>query len=189
MGKNKNKDTVTVEALLRIKRDERPSEDFWNDFENDFERRRLHALLERDTLRHSFWNPSLKAAMFGLPALLIIAVSVSWVQSNDRFTFGQGVTEEQVEPLQVNSLTVSQNDISPVGFADTALPLESDKVSSQFVVDAIETNSSRRVNFQKVLYTPALHLSAPTGSSYVRDSFSTRNYGVTTADLKLGRNF
>jgi hypothetical protein len=61
--------------------------------------------------------------------------------------------------------------------------------SSQFVVDAIEDTSRNGLNFRKVLYTPAIHLSAPSGSFYVKDSFSSRNYQVTTADVKLGRNF
>ena len=187
MGKNKHKDTVTVEALLRIKRDERPSTDFWNNFESDFERRRLHALLERDTLRHSFWNPSLKAAVFGVPALMILAVSVLWLQGTDRFSTSGGLASEQAEPFQVSAVASGQDSPMDTAFLDSSL--EGGQVSSQFVVDAIESSSSRRVNFQKVLYTPALHLSAPTGSSYVRDSLSSREYGVTTADVKLGRNF
>lgn len=189
MGKNTNKETVTVEALLRIKRNERPSDDFWNGFENDFERRRLHALLERDTLRHAFWNPSLKAAMIGLPAVMILAVSAFWLQSRDHLGMVQSVAEEQVEPLEVSSLASVDEDTGGTDFGSSALALEGGRVSSQFVVDAIESDASLRMNFQKVLYTPALHLSAPTGSSYVRDSLSTRNYGVTTADLKVGRNF
>jgi hypothetical protein len=189
MGKNNRKETVTVEALLRIKRDERPSTEFWSTFDNNFERRRLHALLERDTLRHSFWNPSLKAAMLGLPAVLILAVSVLWIQSTERFTMEQTSLDEVVQPLKVATLATHQRQSNPVEVVDSALAFSSDNLSSQFVMDAIEANSSARMNFQKVLYTPALHLSAPSGSSYVRDSFSANNYGLKTADVKLGRNF
>ena len=66
--------------------------------------------------------------------------------------------------------------------------MPTDLSSSQFVVDAIEDTPSS-MNFRKVLYTPAIRLSAPSGAFYVRDNMSSSNYRVTTADMKLGRNF
>lgn len=189
MGNNKRKQTVTVEALLRIKRDERPSSDFWSAFEGDFERRRLHALVERGTLRHSLWSSFFKAAVYGMPALLLVAVSGFWIQNSANFSLEQDALVAGTEPLKVESIDPGQrgNPLSDV--ADLNLAYSSENLSSQFVVDAIEANPSPRTHFQKVLYTPALHLSAPSGSSYVRDSLSSHNYGVTTVDLKLGRNF
>jgi hypothetical protein len=189
MGNINKKEKVTVEALLRIKRNERPSSDFWNSFENDFERRRLHALVERETLRHSFWNPFLKAAMYGLPALLLVAVSGLWVQNSERFALEQQVVAEGAEPLEVESINLEQRSSALADVTDVNFAYSGERLSSQFVVDAIEASTSPRMNFQKVLYTPALHLAAPSGSSYVRDSLSTNNYGVTKVDLKLGRNF
>ena len=177
MGKNTNKEKVTVEALLRIKRNERPSSDFWNSFENDFERRRLHALLERDTLRHSFWHPALKAAMFGLPAFVILAVSVLWIQNSDRFASEQVAVDEEIAPLTIDALATDQGLNNTSEQDPVSIAYSSENLSSQFVVDAIESNTSASMNFQKVLYTPALHLSAPSGSSYVRDSLSARTYG------------
>jgi hypothetical protein len=79
--------------------------------------------------------------------------------------------------------------VVPVAGRDPRPGMDGQRAASQFVVDAIHADSDRALNFHKVLYTPALHISAPAGASYVRDTFSSRSYDVTTADVRLGRNF
>jgi len=187
MSDTKKKPTITLETLLHVKREERPDLDFWNSFDSSFERRRLNALVERKTLFERFWSPTIRALAFSAPALLLVGASAFWIRSH--------VPVDSVEAgLRPSPLHVSDAPVKADGNALTGTVLASTELeagaSNQFVVDAMfEDHSNRSMNFRKVLYTPAIRLSIPTGASYVKDSMTSRKYGVTTADMKLGRNF
>jgi hypothetical protein len=186
MASRKENNDVTLETLLQLKRNERPGGEFWDSFERDFQRRRLHALLEKPTFRDSIWSSGVRALAFGLPALVLIGLSVMWspgVQPSDK-----DLTASNPAPaLETGIVERSRSQVVPV--SEDLSTVSTSLASSQFVVDALESKPSSRVNFRKVLYTPAIRLSAPTGAFYVRDSLSSSNYRVTTADVKLGRNF
>lgn len=187
MGTHKGKQKITVETLLQLKRNERPSEDFWDSFEKDFHRRRLHALVEKGNLRDMFWNPFSKALAFGLPTLMLVGMTVFWSRTE---TPVDRVMRES-DPVAFES-TVATEEVRerPSAISRDAIPeLNTSMASSQFVVDAIQSSSGPSMNFRKVLYTPAIRLSSPTGAFYVKDNLSSQHYQVTTADLKLGRNF
>lgn len=188
MGTHNKKETITVESLLRLKRSERPDGEFWDSFENDFQRRRLNALVQRETIRDAFWFPSLKAMSVALPAILLGSVAFFWPGLDD----GVPASAPQMATLSPVERPVSlpvADDVSTAELDQELLALSDSRLSSQFVVDAIQTDHDGPLNFRKVLYTPAIHLSSPNGAFYVKDSFSSRTYKVTTADAKFARNF
>lgn len=189
MGTHKDKETITVESLLRIKRSERPDGEFWDSFENSFQSRRLNALVERESNR-SIPGSLAKFASYALPVFLVAGLAFFWsesqvVPSTDSETIAPVSSIDPAPAAGVPEVAEASGEALPA----LSLSLDDDRLASQFVVDAIEDTSKNRLNFRKVLYTPAIHLSAPSGSFYVKDSFSSRNYNVTTADVKLGRNF
>ena len=186
MGNRKEKQKITLEALLEIKRHERPGEEFWDSFENDFQRRRLNSLCIQPSLRESFLTPAWKALVFGAPALMLMGLAVFWTRMDTSMQREADATETAPQ-IKVEQLAQSQSDSRDR--ADVLPAVATDFASSQFVLDAIQDDAGPSMNFRKVLYTPAIHLSVPSGSFYVRDNFSSSNYQVTTADLKLGRNF
>jgi len=187
MASRKNKPDITIESLLRLKRNERPGGEFWDSFEEDFQRRRLNSLVEQPSMGDSLWSPGLKALVFGLPALLLVALTVLWAP-RESLTRSQLALANSAPALVTGSIDLTEKPI--VSIEPERMPAVSTSMaSSQFVVDAIENTPSAGVNFRKVLYTPAISLSAPSGASYVRDSMSSGSYRVTTANVKLGRNF
>ena len=78
MANRKDKPDVTLEALLKLKRNERPGGEFWDSFERDFQRRRLHALVEKPSFSDFIWSPAMKTLAIGLPALMMLALAVVW---------------------------------------------------------------------------------------------------------------
>ncbi|MGC9450553.1 MAG: hypothetical protein ACP5I4_03825 [Oceanipulchritudo sp.] len=187
MGKRNQNQKITLEALLELKRHERPGDEFWDSFETDFHRRRLNILFEQQSIRESVWNPTLKAVVFGVPALLLVGMTVLWsrleLPEAGSPEFVQAAPAIQLEPATTDSATSREAAGNAVAHPVTSL------ATSQFVLDAIQDDPPPVMNFRKVLYTPAIQLSVPTGASYVRDTFSSSNYEVTTANLQLGRNF
>ncbi len=188
MGSDQEKEKITVEDLLQLKRNEKPAEDFWDNFEKDFHRRRLNALMEKGTNSAIGFISLFKALAFTLPALLLVGMTVFWSRSSEpSLSRSATVSNEPVVFDTGESLVQIE---SPQPAATEALPdFSSDRVTNQFVVDAIQSSPSSGASFRKVLYTPAIRLSPANGASYVRDNLSSSDYRVTTADLKLGRNF
>jgi hypothetical protein len=187
MANRKEKPDITLESLLQLKRDERPSGEFWDSFERDFQRRRLHALVERPTLRDTILGPGMRALVFGVPVLLFVGLATFWTPRESLIKPSM-VAASNPPALQTGSLDASAEPML-ADPAEAVAPVNMNLASSQFVVDAIEETPGSSMSFRKVLYTPAIRLSAPSGASYVRDSMSSSNYRVTTADHKLGRNF
>lgn len=186
MRKTEEKNSVSLEALLRLKRSERPSEDFWDSFEDDFQRRRLNALVEPQVHLLSGWNPVFRALAVVMPVLIVAGVvflrlETQSERSQDSLTQRIADTSEAVVERPSAS---SREALSPGWLPDTTA------VASQFVMDSIEAESrNRSLNFRKVLYTPAIHLSAPSGAFYVRDNLSSVDFQISTAEMKSGRNF
>jgi hypothetical protein len=183
MARTHKNQKITVEALLQIKRNERPQGEFWDSFEQDFHRRRLNALVERPAWRDYLFHPAFKAMALAMPALLLVALAVVW-ENEEIVAPSPLVVSRDVEQPAMNK-PVARVDISREEYASL---MDAGSATSQFVVDAIQT-SNKSSHFRKVLYTPAIRLSAPTGASYVRDNMSSSAYKVTTADMRLGRNF
>jgi hypothetical protein len=119
----------------------------------------------------------------GLPALFLVALAVVW-DNKEVVTPSPLVVSSDVEKPVIEN-TIARTDMSGDEYASL---MDAGAATSQFVVDAIQA-SNKSSHFRKVLYTPAIRLSAPTGASYVRDSMSSSAYKVTTADVRLGRNF
>ena len=188
MGSDKGKEKITVETLLQLKRNEKPAEDFWENFEKDFHRRRLNALMETGTRSAISFISLFKALAFTLPALLLVGGTIFWSRSSES-PISRSVVSTS-EPVEFDSgESLAQVERSQVESTDSIPDFSSDRVANQFVVDAIQSSPSSGANFRKVLYTPAIRLSPSSGASYVRDNLSTSDYRVTSADLKLGRNF
>ncbi len=189
MSDGGNKQRITVETLLHLKRNERPGPEFWDNFEKDFDRRRLNELVNRPSLYDFLLRPVVRALILGMPVTALIMVALFW-KPVERAAPRPVVIEQEfagVEQAPANELPAAAAPVDPPAvemvIADTG------KVANQFVVDAIQQHNQAGMPFRKVLYTPAIRLSVPSGAFYVRDSFSSNNYKVTTADAKLGRNF
>jgi hypothetical protein len=189
MRKTDDQQKVTLEALLRVKREEAPGEAFWDSFESEFQRRRLQALVGESSSRERIWKPALKTFSFAVPLLLLAGVFFA-----REFVAPFSPAPSEVSPVAAGPLSQEEKKQAVSEEAATPRP-ESMVVSStsgrtQFVVDALrEEPTGGRLDFRKVLYTPAIRVSSSPQAKYVQDSFRSSGYRVTTTDHDLGRNF
>lgn len=189
MPDNENRQKVTVETLLRLKRCERPSPEFWDDFNKDFDRRRLHELVKRPSIYDLLVAPAIRVLALGMPVAAVFMITFLW-KPVEKSVPGPLFIGEDVS--DVAAVTIEMQPVAEV-MDEAQLELASvdtQQMSNQFVLDALQEQSHHAgLRFRKVLYTPAIRLSVPSGAFYVRDSMSSDSYQVTTADAKLGRNF
>ena len=188
MRKTDDQQKVTLEALLRVKREETPGEAFWDSFESEFQRRRLQALVGEPSFRDRLWKPTLRAFSLAVPLLALAAVFVA-----REYVAPFSSAPSTAAPVAAGHLPQPEKGQSLS--EEVAMPQDGSSVVSstsgrtQFVVDALQEESTGRLDFRKVLYTPAIHVSSSPQAKYVQDSFRSSGYRVTTTDLDLGRNF
>ncbi|NBD38382.1 MAG: hypothetical protein GVY10_07435 [Verrucomicrobia bacterium] len=189
MRKTDDHQKVTLEALLRVKREEAPGESFWDSFESEFQRRRLQALVGKPSLRERIWKPALKSFSLAVPLLALAAVFIAR-ENVGPFPAAPSTASAVAVNHQPQPAAKGQAESEEVALAQGGSePLSSTSGRTQFVVDALQEESAGRLDFRKVLYTPAIHVSSSPQAKYVQDSFRSGGYRVTTTDHDLGRNF
>lgn len=193
MEKQTDQSSVTVESLLKLKKNERPDEAFWQEFESSFQRRRLRELVGRQSLRDRLWNPMVKGFALAVPVLALAGLlgyqhlgemGTTMVAPSGADLAGGGAEEKS--GVDVKDQASRGNFVQAPG--STAM-LAVQSGSMRFVTDVLSGTGSRQESFEKVLYSPSIQSEPASGERYVSDSFGSGGYEVTTADLQLGRNF
>lgn len=192
MEKQTDQNSVTVESLLKLKKNERPDEAFWQEFESSFQRRRLRELVGRQSLRDRLWNPMVKGFAVAVPVLALAGLLAFQHSGETRKSL---VVQGDVELVGHRAAAATSGDAkSAVPSTESTAPggsamLAFQSGSLRFVTDVLSGTASRQDSFEKVLYSPAIQSEPAKGQRYVNDSFGSGGYQVTTADLQLGRNF
>jgi hypothetical protein len=99
---------VTLEALLRLKRAERPSPEFWVQFDAELKRRQLAAAIEQ---RRPWWQFSPRLLRFGLPVGAAAAVAFSFFATRS----GQPAAAPAAEPIAFDA---RQSEVLPAVASD-----------------------------------------------------------------------
>jgi len=107
---------LTLEDLLRLKRAERPSPEFWSRFEKELRQKQLAALIERRPWWQSFPQYLARPRMFmpiGAAAILVFTlVSVKYSESGDAAGVASNNLEQVVSPVQAASSLVAASDLA-----------------------------------------------------------------------------
>ena len=128
---------ITVEDLLRLKRHEKPSAGFWNDFDRELHQRTLQAFVRRDSTGFAqFWQLIGRRLAWATPALAMLVLA-------------QGVSSWRPSPSSPAG-SLRRADLGPsaapgaTGEAVAHAPLSewvSDRGGARFVTDALSSAS------------------------------------------------
>jgi hypothetical protein len=118
---------VTVEDLLRLKRAERPSPEFWASFEAELRQKQLAALLEKRPWWQTLSRRALRHAY--LPVSAAAAIAVAFVATN-RFSESPAGSVEPVTPVR-QSLDLAA--VTPV----------SDEADNDFTAPVLDAKTER----------------------------------------------
>ena len=159
---------MTLEALLRLKRAERPPAEFWDGFEERLHGRILREVMAEPRPEQMAWR--LRARPFWLAAPLAAAMALMiWTPA------GPGVAVKPQEP----ALEIAAHGESVVAM-DTGVQASATVVEAQFVSDLLSPAWSRTSSsFTRVLASEML-ASAPASSVYVANQLGR------AGDLDLG---
>jgi len=186
----KDDNKVTLEALLKVKQQERPEEPFWDSFERDIKRRRFNSLLEQEQ-PSVFSSPWLaRTGLAALPILILGLFYVVWQPGGpanspiNQSPLAAGVVSTAVEPSAVVTAVTQTENTSEDRYT---IP---NSARAQFVTDVLSSDRDAQPRtFRKVLYSPAIETDRRSDLEYIRDSFQQSGYQLSTATYHTGRNF
>ncbi len=193
---------VSLEALLKLKRLEQPDREFWEDFEQDFQHRRLRALMEDSTPSVGFglafwrrllvWSPfavgGLAAvAFFMAPSLAIQDGSEALVAEESQNLSPTQVFQSHAEPLSAMVSSEIARSMEAIRVQDL-FSFHEAAGRSQFVQDALATKEEAR-HFRRVLSNAALSVPTSAGSRYVADPLTAGRADASSAVLRPGSHF
>jgi len=165
----------TLDQLLRLKQAEKPDGAFWQQFEQDWEKKRLQALVEPERPARRWWVVALA------PSAALSALALALYAAIPAFTATQPEVEVAYEATPATPLTIAPvatettaPEVNPVILAQipTAAP--------RFIENALPTRGESSIRFRMAPTRTSLTTSS--GASYVRDTLSaTPSASVSTA--------
>ena len=173
------KHNVTLESLLRLKRSERPTAEFWDGFDREWNNRRLRALIPPEPWYMRWRGPALRLATVSAPLGAAAAV-VLWLQTLPPPT--QSLAQPALAALpQAKGLGANAVRGTEVRAAQVQVepsPAMAEAISLIFVEDSIAPDASR-VAYAKVLARSDLQFEGGSGGRYVSDGLvATATFGA-----------
>tara|TARA_B110000438_G_scaffold300883_2_gene354351 strand:- start:583 stop:1182 length:600 start_codon:yes stop_codon:yes gene_type:complete len=173
---------IKVEDLLKLKRHESPDSDFWEQFDQDFERRRLRVLMTEESVPEKMASFRWVRGLFLGGAGFATAAAAVWVLAFQTGTinfaqFGQGSVEpsitaqDQVVVSESPAFETSRDTFTPSLRENVQLASARTSRSAEFVIDALIAESDSR-GFESVHANPVF-----SGQSYGSAQFVSDSYG------------
>lgn len=106
MKHESDKRPVTLEDLLKLKRAERPSAEFWGEFDSQLRAKQLRALVEKRPWWHGLQTAFYSLGRYRLPIGALAAVAVTVFVGRDRFA-AQPIGQEAAAPMVVATAAAS----------------------------------------------------------------------------------
>lgn len=141
---------VSLEDVLRLKRSERPSVEFWEDFDRDLRRRTLQALVSEEP-----WNPS-RLRMLFIRVATTVSVTAAAVAALV-YVLQNGIVIKEHEPLEhrvagTKSVEPSTGpQLVESRQSQNFTIFRSPRLQKTFVIEVIEVLQEKELSYQKNL--------------------------------------
>lgn len=163
-----NHKEVKVEDLLRLKRAERPNEDFWNTFDRELHQRMLQTLVKKDP-----WYVQLLRGATGR-----IAQTVT-VGAAAAFLAMMVVRPAFVDNSNTNNAGLAQDSsISPSATVEVAMSDLDESVTPDYQLETI--SSAEGLNYTADYSLDSFEVASYDSNAYVTDTASFAASGVAT---------
>lgn len=160
---------INLEDLLRLKRSERPSDQFWNEFDRELHQRMLQTLVKKDP-----WYLQVLRVFSGriLQSAAVVAAAVLVAMIVVRPAFQSTVLPTSVAAAQAPAADVLG---APVEVAMTELTIAEATSLPNYDTDVISAEAiSSEVNFVRDFGMDQMHAASYAASAYSTDSAQAR---------------
>lgn len=184
------KKPIELGDLLKLKRHESPDADFWEQFEHDFERRRLQALITADSVIESEGSGRWLRGLLMGSAGLVSASAAVWillfqVGGVNLASLGEAPPKPSISvqmPLATTeeaAFLLAENEAASRAVSTKTLVAYGDAASAEFIVDALTAEPEPR-GFESVHANPVFSQQASSSAQFVFDSYSQGDRFETT---------
>lgn len=175
----RDKPPVCLEDLLKIKRLEQPDAEFWDQFESEFQHRRLKALMESGGgATVSTWSRFSRSMYLLFPAAAVLALGVALWRPDSGGALHVGETQDfavqtdtKVEYPDPNEHALPSSSIAAV-VTSSPSPHEisiADQADFHFAMDVISPEQDRN-GYRKVSPESAIYVPRSTRSQFFADT-------------------
>ncbi len=171
----RSKNEITVEALLRLKRSEKPPADFWDSFNDALQQRQLGDLVKSESWLVRLRRPA-RWIYAGFPVaatvLLVIALASPRPATSPAGESGSPQTAEETATVSKSDfmaeISRAARELSfPQSASEEVVPVE-----TRFVMDAFAPSRDTDARFRKVMASPTFTASIQGSTRYVADPIS-----------------
>ena len=144
---------ITLEEILRLKREERPSAEFWEEFDRDLRRRTLRVLVNEEPWHRRYFRPSIAQilAAFPIAAFTVVAlVFIIYQNQGDRSLLAD--TQSPPRNLQKSLYVTGVDPVLRPGSQPTQQGIsiaEASRLQVEFVMEVISIPRSNQLPFLK----------------------------------------
>lgn len=187
MMNQESKRPVTIEDLLRLKRAEHPSPDFWSEFDRELRAKQLAALVERRPWWRTFPVTLRGLARYHLPlgATAVLAVTLLSIRDYQPVMPGSGtglstVDVARSEQAPVPAMVVASASLDPVAASE---PIAEPSMSEQATAEVVSSSASAGELARMV---PLFGTRAETAEADLRPSMRSIAMNRAAAEAMLG---
>tara|TARA_Y100001968_G_C19230466_1_gene654216 strand:+ start:325 stop:867 length:543 start_codon:yes stop_codon:yes gene_type:complete len=153
--------SVTLEDLIRLKRHERPLDEFWDDFEVEFKERTLRSVVRKKT-----WFSVFQSCLVN-PWTFCVSGSVAALAFLLYFPFDKKTSDLQLSPAVVSTTaTVSDFLASNPNIMETSSEVE-------FIDGALVLNDPGQAEFDTAFSSNDLRAISMDSTTYVEENLTT----------------
>ena len=172
---------ISLESLLLLKREEKPSKEFWDNFDRDLRQKTLLALVHQEPWYAYYWQ-FIKMnlyAVISLSAATIFTFAFA-IHHYGWFTFDDNKNSSIAEVSAAPSIL----EVKPTHIDSTALALAKNDPEKQshafFVIDIMPHKRVRRENFRKVMASQTFSLAPAYDNDprFASDPFNNKSHST-----------
>ncbi len=179
LGNHNTAPKISLESLLLLKREEKPSKEFWDNFDRDLRQKTLQALVHQEPWYTCYWHfiRMNLYAVLSLSTAIIFALGLA-IHHFGWFSFGD------INNSIIAEVSISENilEVKPKSIDSTALSIAKNDPEKQshafFVIDIMPHKKTRNENFRKVMASQTFSLAPAYDHDlrFVSDPFNNKSH-------------
>lgn len=178
LGNHNTVQKISLESLLLLKRGEKPSKEFWDNFDRNLRQKTLQALVHKEPWYAHYWQ-FIKLNLYAVVPLTTATI----------FTFAFAIHHYgwfKINDIEKSSLAQEATlpallEVKPSSIDSVALALaknDPDKQSHAFFVIDMPKQRVRRDDFRKVMATQTFSLAPADDPRFGNNSFSNKSHST-----------
>ena len=170
---------ISLESLLLLKREEKPSKEFWDNFDRELRQKTLQALVHAEPWYAYYWQ-FIKSNIFTVIPLVAATIFTIVFAIHHYGWFTGDEIEKTTIAEEITPPTILEEKPNTIDLTALALAKNDPKKQSHafFVIDIMPQPRAKRENFRKVMATQTFSLAPAHDPRLTTDSLNNKTHST-----------